>query len=130
MFFENGLDDGKSQPRALDGAFMRLRRAIVSFPDGGDLLRFDPLARIGDGEADDAVRLSFQRNFDELIFARIIDRVADEIIQHLADFDRICLRIQVLFDLRFETIAVPFRKIFEFFQHPERIFRQIEHLRL
>ncbi|OLA77545.1 MAG: hypothetical protein BHW45_02135 [Roseburia sp. CAG:197_41_10] len=59
---------------------MRLRRTIVPVPDRRNLLGLYPLARIADGEAGRPVALPFEFHAHQLVFARIIDRIADQII--------------------------------------------------
>ena len=78
------LDDRKPQTGADLGAAVFLRNAIIAIPDVFQVFFADAFAVIDDLDAD-AFVLHRLAHDDGLIFADIIDRIVDQVVQHLRD---------------------------------------------
>ena len=104
---------------------MRFGRAVIPVPDGRLLFGRDALARIGDGKADD-VPLLAQADDDALVFARVVDGVADEVVDDLFHLFQVRLGVQLVVDLADDGIALRFGEVVEPLEHGVYQLRKVE----
>lgn len=110
MRIENGFYDRKSESRSFYGAGVRFGKSVIPFPDRIDFFLRNTLAGIDDFKQYIIV-FRREKNLYGFIFARIVYRVSEKIVNNLLDFFLVDNRYQIGRDVILDRVAFFFNVI-------------------
>ena len=104
------FNDGETESRSRNSSLMIVTRAVISVPNKGELILGNAHTRIRHGYSANAVKDPCF-NVDTFILTRIVDCVADKIVNDLKNKYLVCFNGNIAVCIKGDTLPGLFAKV-------------------